>query len=79
MLHLTSGENTLADRGKPYLQIVGTATASTDPAEKKAFWSDNFKAYFSGLDDPNYCVVIIESSRIEYRIFECPNPEVWTV
>ncbi len=77
-VHLTAGENTLADMGKPYLQIAGTATVSTDSAEKKAFWSQGLKAHFSGPDDPNYCVVIIKPSRIEYMTFESMNPEVWT-
>jgi len=78
-VHLTAGGNTLADMSKPYLQIAGKATVSTDPADKKNLWNDNLKTYFSGPDDPNYCVVIIKTSRIEYMTFESPNPEVWTV
>ena len=78
-VHLTAGGNTLADMSKPYLQIAGKATVSTDPADKKNLWNDNLKTYFSGPDDPNYCVVIIKPSRIEYMTFESPNPEVWTV
>jgi general stress protein 26 len=77
-VHLSAGDNTLTSMGTPYLQIAGTARVSTDPGEKKAFWNDNLKAYFSGPDDPNYCVVIIKPSRIEYMTFESSSPEVWT-
>lgn len=77
-VHLTCGDNSLANMHKPYLQIVGTAIVSTDPNDKKAFWNDDLKAYYSSPEDPNYCVVIIKPSRIEYMTFESMNPEIWT-
>ncbi len=76
-VHLTAGNNTLENMGQPYLQIAGLAEISTDPAIKKKYWQDEMKAYFSGADDPNYCVVLIKPQRIEYQSFESMTPQVW--
>ncbi|MFH1034400.1 MAG: pyridoxamine 5'-phosphate oxidase family protein [Pseudomonadota bacterium] len=76
-VHLTVGHNTLSNMGQPYLQIAGRAEISVDPSIKQKYWHEELKAYFSGADDPNYCVVLIKPYRIEYQSFESQTPEVW--
>lgn len=76
-VHLTVGHNTLQSMGQPYLQIAGRAEVSTDPGVKKKYWHDGLKTFFSGADDPNYCVVLIKPYRIEYQGFESQTPQVW--
>jgi general stress protein 26 len=76
-VHLTVGNNTLDNMGEPYLQIAGRAEVSTDPAIRRKYWHSELKAYFSGPDDPNFCVVLIKPYRIEYQTFESRTPEVW--
>ena len=76
-VHLTAGANTLDNMGQPYLQIAGRAEISVDPAVKRQFWHEELKAYFSGPEDPNYCVVVIRPYRIEYQTFESMAPQVW--
>lgn len=62
---------------KAWLQIEGLAEISTAKAERDAFWYDGLKAYFTGPDDPNYCVVIVKPSRIELASMEVMGAEVW--
>jgi general stress protein 26 len=60
-----------------YLQIQGKATLSTDPKEKQALWNPELEQIFSGSDDPNYGVIIIEPYRIEYYEMGKLEPEIW--
>ena len=76
-VHLTAGNNTLDNMGLPYLQVAGQAEISTDSVIKHQFWSPELETFFSGPDDPNYCVVVITPERIEYQTFESMKPEVW--
>lgn len=62
---------------KAWLQVEGTAEISTAKAERDAFWYDGLKAYFTGPDDPNYCVVIVKPSRIEFASMESMGAEIW--
>lgn len=62
---------------KEWLQVEGVAEISTAQAERDAFWRDNLKAYFKGPDDPNYCVVIIKPSRIEFASMASMTAEIW--
>ncbi len=55
----------------------GTAEVSTDRVELDAFWFDELNNYFSGPDDPNYCVVIVKPSSIEIGTMGVMTPEVW--
>lgn len=61
---------------KEWLQVQGTAEISTAKSERDAFWFDALKTYFTGPDDPNYCVVIVRPSRIEIGSMTS-NREVW--
>jgi general stress protein 26 len=60
-----------------YVQIQGRAEVSRDEAERKAYWKDELKTYFSGPDDPNYSVVIVRPYRIELQTMASMEPEVW--
>lgn len=39
-------------------------------------WTDSLNHYFTGPDDPDYCVGIIEPTRIEL-FTTAQTPEVW--
>ena len=75
-VHVACGA-ALVDSLAPYVQIAGTAKTSRAKTIRKAMWTDALKKYFTGPDDANYCVGIIEPYRIEYYSVPKP-PEVWT-
>ena len=75
-VHMTCGAKDL-ESTENYLQIAGRAEITTDKDEKHRLWNDNLKAYFSGPDDPNYCVVIIKPYRIELMGMTEMIPLVW--
>ncbi len=75
-VHLSLGAQTL-ETAKHWLQVVGVAAVSTDKTERHSFWFDELKNYFSGPDDPNYCVVIVRPLRIEFGTMGNMTPEVW--
>jgi general stress protein 26 len=74
-VHL-AGRGLSPDLESPYVQIAGLAEISTEEQERNGMWSDYLKAYFSGPDDPTYCVVIVKPYRIEYMGGSIA-PEVW--
>ena len=74
-VHLV-GREPSPDFESPYVQIAGLAEISTEQQERQGMWNDNLKAYFSGPNDPNYCVVIVKPFRIEY-MGGSMSPEVW--
>jgi general stress protein 26 len=75
-VHLTCGV-TSPESADSYLQIQGRAHVTTDEAERGAYWKDELKRYFSGPDDPNYCIVKVTPYRIEYMSPGSMEPEVW--
>ena len=75
-VHLTCGVTT-PESADSYLQIQGRAEVITEEAERRAYWKEELKRYFSGPDDPNYCVVKIAPYRIEYMAPGALEPEVW--
>ncbi len=75
-VHISLGVSNL-ETAKNWLQVEGTAEVSTDKAERDAFWFDDLKNYFTGPDDPGYCIVIIKPSRIELGTMGSMPPEVW--
>ena len=75
-VHVTRGIANPAEM-KPYVQIQGRARFTTDHDERHGFWSGMLAAIFSGPDDPNYGVVVIEPYRIEYCTLGSHEPEVW--
>ena len=75
-VHLTCGV-TDPETVENYLQIQGRAVILTEEAIRKAYWKEELSRYFSGPDDPNYCVVQITPYRIECMGLESLEPEVW--
>jgi len=75
-VHISLGASNL-EAARNWLQVAGTAEVSTDKAGRDAFWFDDLKNYFTGPDDPNYCIVIIKPSRIEFGTMGSMPPEVW--
>ena len=75
--HISLGVSSL-ETAQHWLQVEGTAEVSTDRHERHSFWFDELKNYFSGPDDPDYCIVIIRPSRIEFGTMGNMTPEVWT-
>ena len=76
-VHLTTGVTQL-ETARRYVQVQGTAAVVTDAAAKKAHWKEFLGAYFSGDDDPDYCLVVITPYRIELVRADSWTPRVWT-
>ena len=76
-VHIVCGVSNI-ETAKHYIQIEGKAEITRDEQERKRFWNDELKAYFSGPDDPNYCICIVKPYRIEYYSMGMMEPEVWT-
>jgi len=75
-VHLSMGAADL-ETAAHWLQVAGIAEISTDRVEREAFWFDGLKNYFSGPDDPSYCIIIVKPSRIEFGTMGSMTPEVW--
>ncbi len=76
-VHLTCGVNSFAQM-QPYLQIQAKARVTADKDERHNFWNDMLAPIFTGPDDPQYVVIIIEPYRIEYCTPGSYQPEIWT-
>ena len=70
-VHLTLGFD-MAKPG-PYVQVPGVAEIFTDEETKKSFWNDMLKVYFSGPEDPDYCVVKVKPDFIEFWSSHLPG------
>jgi len=77
-VHLTLGVSSL-ETARSYLQVQGRAEVKTDPQERGSLWREELAKYFSGPDDPNYCVIKVAPYRIEYQDMASGSaePEVW--
>ncbi len=75
-VHICVGTSDL-ETARNWMQVDGTAEISTEKAERHSFWFDEMKNYYTGPDDPNYCIVIVRPSRIEFATMGIPAPEVW--
>jgi general stress protein 26 len=75
-VHISLGVTSL-ETARNWLQVEGKAEVSTDKTERHAFWFDELKDYFSGPDDPSFCIVIVKPSRIELGTMGSTQPEVW--
>lgn len=76
-VHLTCG-NLQPPDDSAYLQIAGRAEIRSDPATRAKYWQDDWSRYFSGPDDPDYVMVFVTPSAIEYNAPRALKPEVWT-
>ena len=75
-VHISLGAKDL-ETAQHWLQVEGIADISADKAERHSFWFDELKNYFTGPDDPNYCIVITKPSRIEYGTMGSMTPKIW--
>ncbi|MEW6443101.1 MAG: pyridoxamine 5'-phosphate oxidase family protein [bacterium] len=75
-VHMTCGISS-PDSREDYLQVQGRARVLTGAGERRSFWKEEFKEYFSGPDDPNYCLVEVKPYRIEYVSSDTHETEVW--
>jgi len=75
-VHLTCGSLQPPD-DSAYLQVGGRAEIRSDAAIKAAYWQDGWRRYFKGPDDPDYIMVFVRPSRIEYNAPGSLMPEVW--
>lgn len=65
------------DFSLPYVNIVATAKIKTDQETKNDFWDDSLVPYFNTPDNPEYCILEITPSVIEYYVSGNPIPEVY--
>ncbi|HMM31946.1 MAG TPA: pyridoxamine 5'-phosphate oxidase family protein [Clostridia bacterium] len=45
------------------ITLVGTIDVSCDPNTKSEMWYEGLENHFSGVDDPNYCVLRFKTER----------------
>ena len=76
-VHLTCGVAAL-ETAQQYVQVEGRAEVVTDPKARQAYWRDHLRRYFTGPDDPRYCLIVIRPYRVEYLSPEVDGPLVWT-
>lgn len=58
------------------LQIQATATISKDSAIREKLWTEEMAKWFDGPQDPNYVVLDITPTYMEYRNGEA-EPQIW--
>jgi general stress protein 26 len=75
-VHLTCG-NLQPPDDSAFLQIAGRAEIRRDGKTKTENWNEEWRRYFKGPDDPDYVMVFIRPSRIEYNGPGSFVPAVW--
>jgi general stress protein 26 len=75
-VHISLGVSSL-ETARNWLQVDGKAQVSTDKNERHSFWFEELKNYFTGPDDPSFCIVIVKPSTIELGTMGNMQPEVW--
>jgi general stress protein 26 len=60
-----------------FLQIAGHAEICTEAATKATYWLDEWRRYFKGPDDPDYVIIFVHPTSIEYTGPGSYEPEVW--
>ena len=74
---LTCGDTDSSHPGT-YFEIRGEARISLDPADRRHVWGTLQRKWFSGLDDPEFAVVVIRPTVIEaLPIAGGPESQVW--
>lgn len=74
-VHITLGATDI--RSPRWLQFDGRAEISIAAEERRAFWFDGLKQFVSGVDDPEYCIVIVRPSRVELGAIGEKSPRVF--
>jgi len=75
-VHLVCGNQQPPD-DSVYLQIAGRAEIRSDAATRKRYWNEEWRRYFNGPDDPDFVMVFIHPSLIEYTGPESPDTATW--
>ena len=75
-VHVTCG-NLQPPDDSAFLQIAGRAEIRRDGKTKAEHWKEEWRRYFKGPDDPDYVMVFIHPTRIEYNGPGSFVPEVW--
>jgi general stress protein 26 len=66
-------------QARRWVQGEALAEVTTDTGERQAFWFDGLKAYFTGVDDPRYAVVILRPLRLRLCTMDLTAPpRVWS-
>jgi general stress protein 26 len=60
-----------------YLQISGRAEIRSDAAIKEKYWQEGWNRYFTGPNDPNFVMIFVRPSFIEYNAPGALTPEIW--
>ena len=63
----------------PYLQIEARAELLSDPQKKGKYWEDMLTQYFTGPQDPNFIVIKILPTLIEYVDPNTHKPQIYKV
>lgn len=74
-VHITCGIRSLENMSE-YLQVQGRAKVVTDRKTLAAYWNPALAGYYTGPDDPNYCLMDVIPYRIEY-MGPSMKAEVW--
>lgn len=75
-VHLTCG-NLQPPDDSVFMQIAGRAEIRRDGKTKAECWKEEWRRYFKGPDDPDYIMVFVRPTRIEYNGPGSYVPEVW--
>lgn len=76
-VHLACG-NLQPPDDSAFLQIAGHAEIRGDGAAKLKYWQEGWERYFKGPEDPDYIIIFVRPSLIEYNGPGSIVPEVWT-
>lgn len=60
-----------------YFQVEARAEVLTDDETKEAMWYDELEQYFSGPDDPGFCILEIKPYRIELQGMTMDSTRIW--
>jgi len=60
----------------PFVQAAGRAAIITDAQAKQDFWRPALGRYWSDAGDPDYCVIQVTPSHVEFYSFGNQQPEV---
>ncbi|MCX6555599.1 MAG: pyridoxamine 5'-phosphate oxidase family protein [Candidatus Aminicenantes bacterium] len=60
-----------------FLQIAGRAEICREGKIKAGYWKEEWRRYFKGPDDPDYVMVFVRPTRIEYNGPGSFLAEVW--
>ncbi|KAF6560579.1 pyridoxamine 5'-phosphate oxidase family protein [Paenibacillus sp. EKM202P] len=62
---------------KEVLEVEATVQVTADEGLRKQVWNDSLKKWFSGPDDPDYVILDVNPTRIEY-VGQQTERQVWT-